>query len=406
MASTRTRPDDSAATVKPQRIDFANESSTDFRSSGFLLLDRNDWFALHQHDARADALELHQAPAAAAGSAIETDVVRAEAGRQARSKTGSRYRTARSRGTCRRFAHPSRAGSNRRVSSCPAVRSSTDCGAAGRCCCCCGLTGFERPDPRAAGYRQQNRLFQHDHSWRVVILTCAAERECQLFRRFADLPWLWSAARRRCGPARPFARSSAAVVAFSPRLALFPRLSLHAAFFAAVFAGFLALDAGSAFTRAGVVSTRLRRFVGRVSSSPSARPVPVLQPWRAFCRVCDGLPRVLATRRSRCFASSRAASSCVRRPRCVYIPGIDFVLSAHMRNLSNAPTPPTSAEQAGVFDESDARRGLLRELDQFGGQFQPRFVDAGFRRRGVRLHFRRARRPAVSGRASAIRPSR
>src|SRR4030095_6338472 len=37
------RPFDSAATVKPHRIDFANESSTDFRSSGFLLLDRNDW---------------------------------------------------------------------------------------------------------------------------------------------------------------------------------------------------------------------------------------------------------------------------------------------------------------------------------------------------------------------------
>ena len=34
----------SAAIVKPQSTDFANESSTDLRSSGFGLLDRNDWF--------------------------------------------------------------------------------------------------------------------------------------------------------------------------------------------------------------------------------------------------------------------------------------------------------------------------------------------------------------------------
>src|SRR4030095_348885 len=38
--------------------------------------------ALHEHDARADALELDDA-AAAAGSTIQTDVVRAESGREA-----------------------------------------------------------------------------------------------------------------------------------------------------------------------------------------------------------------------------------------------------------------------------------------------------------------------------------
>ena len=44
MASTRTRPLASPATAKPQSTDLANESSTDLRSSGFALLDRNDMF--------------------------------------------------------------------------------------------------------------------------------------------------------------------------------------------------------------------------------------------------------------------------------------------------------------------------------------------------------------------------
>jgi len=43
VASTRTRPPLSAATVKPHSTDLANESSTAFRSSGLVLLDRNDW---------------------------------------------------------------------------------------------------------------------------------------------------------------------------------------------------------------------------------------------------------------------------------------------------------------------------------------------------------------------------
>ena len=44
VASTRTWPFVSAATVKPQSTDLANESSTDLRSSGFALLDRKDMF--------------------------------------------------------------------------------------------------------------------------------------------------------------------------------------------------------------------------------------------------------------------------------------------------------------------------------------------------------------------------
>ena len=44
VASTNTPPFDSAATVKPQRIDCANDSSTDFRSRGFVLLERKLWF--------------------------------------------------------------------------------------------------------------------------------------------------------------------------------------------------------------------------------------------------------------------------------------------------------------------------------------------------------------------------
>jgi hypothetical protein len=61
------RPDDSAATVKPQRIGAARAERL---------------VALYQHDLRPDALELDEAAAAAAGAAIEADVVGTEARRQ------------------------------------------------------------------------------------------------------------------------------------------------------------------------------------------------------------------------------------------------------------------------------------------------------------------------------------
>ncbi len=44
MASTSTWPLLSPAIGKPHRIDFANESSTDLRSRGLALLERNDMF--------------------------------------------------------------------------------------------------------------------------------------------------------------------------------------------------------------------------------------------------------------------------------------------------------------------------------------------------------------------------
>ena len=69
------------ATVKPQRIDCANDSSTDFRSRGFALLERKHWFGWTSMTRRADAMEADDASLSAA-AAIEADVVRAEASRE------------------------------------------------------------------------------------------------------------------------------------------------------------------------------------------------------------------------------------------------------------------------------------------------------------------------------------
>ena len=57
VASIRTRPLVSPATVKPHRTDFANESSTDRRSAGLVLDERNVLVALHHQHARSDPLE-------------------------------------------------------------------------------------------------------------------------------------------------------------------------------------------------------------------------------------------------------------------------------------------------------------------------------------------------------------
>ena len=118
VASTRTRPSDSAATVNPHRIDFANESSTDFRSSGFLLLDRNDWLpctSMTRGPTRWNwTMRLPPPPSR------DRDRCRSSRGPPtARCRTGSRCRTAGSRGTSSPCAHPSTAGSSRRASSCP-----------------------------------------------------------------------------------------------------------------------------------------------------------------------------------------------------------------------------------------------------------------------------------------------
>ena len=131
MASTRTLPPDSAATVKPHRIDLANESSTDFTSSGFLLLDRNDWLGWIHH-ARADALE---ARGVRRRPGRDRDRCRSSRDlRRGRSRTGNRCRTARSR------KHRSRAlvPVEREVTInlfMPLVRSSIDGIGPGRCCC-------------------------------------------------------------------------------------------------------------------------------------------------------------------------------------------------------------------------------------------------------------------------------
>ena len=82
MASTSTRPFDSAAMAKPHRIDLANESSTERRSSAIGAARAERLVRLHQHHARTDTLELDD-PALAALAAVETEVVRTEAGRQA-----------------------------------------------------------------------------------------------------------------------------------------------------------------------------------------------------------------------------------------------------------------------------------------------------------------------------------
>ncbi len=82
VASTSTLPPDSPATVKPHRIDLANESSTDFRFERVLAARSERLVGLDQHHARADALEAHEA-AAAALPAIETDVVRSQTGGEA-----------------------------------------------------------------------------------------------------------------------------------------------------------------------------------------------------------------------------------------------------------------------------------------------------------------------------------
>ena len=82
MASTRTRPLLSAATVKPQSTDLANESSTERRSAGLALEERKDLVGLDQQHLGSDALERDEPPVAFL-AAVEADVVGAESGGQA-----------------------------------------------------------------------------------------------------------------------------------------------------------------------------------------------------------------------------------------------------------------------------------------------------------------------------------
>ena len=68
--------------MKPHSTDLAKESSTDLRSAGLALRRAERLVALHHQDARSDALERDDL-AAALLSAIEADVVGAEAGGEA-----------------------------------------------------------------------------------------------------------------------------------------------------------------------------------------------------------------------------------------------------------------------------------------------------------------------------------
>jgi hypothetical protein len=189
-------------------------------------------------------------------------------------------------------------------------------------------------------------LFQHDHSWRVAILTRAAglrhaqaspERSrgakarvscCQFFRRFALL---------RAFAAGPAAlRASTAflpVVAFAlTALGLFAALAFVApAFraFPAVFAAFSVAGFGAVFIvaftafRAGAFAfaPRLSAVVAVLSAGAGASAFVDLMDLNQGCASrCTGC-HVCCDPTSRCRRSSRAASSCVRRPRCVYIPG-------------------------------------------------------------------------------------
>ena len=256
--------------------------------------------ALHQHDARADALELDEAAAAAAGAAIETDVVRAEAGRQAGRRTGSRYRTARSRGTCRRFAHPSTAGSSRRASSCPTCGRRWTAGRRGAVLLLRGLPGVERPDPRAAEYRSsKSRLFQHDHSWRVVILTCAAEVRVSSFGVSRIWPRLRPPPPLRCGPARLFAsllaRSRSSPPSSRPR-----GLRFAAVFFAA--SSRCRLGAAFAFDVDAGVSDRLGGLAAARCLRTSPSCVRARQSSAAASDPSAPAARCAANRSSRCFA--------------------------------------------------------------------------------------------------------
>ena len=82
MASTSTRPLLSAATVKPHSTDLAKESSTDRRSAGLVLEERND--SLPCTSSTFGPTRWKETSVRAAFlPAVEADVVRAEAGGEA-----------------------------------------------------------------------------------------------------------------------------------------------------------------------------------------------------------------------------------------------------------------------------------------------------------------------------------
>ncbi len=250
----------------------------------------------------------------------------------------------------------------------PDVRSSTDCTAAGRCCAAAAglLLCRRRHGGRRAPTRKQQRtdekgrLFQHDHSWRVVILRCAAESALSSFGVLRPGAAVRRHRRRRCGPARPCASASPPFASPpssrpcrtwlyrsrsspSPYRSLFAPARLGRLRLAGFRLGFhrchifgrrtrsgACLGADRRFLRAAFVFSRLRA-VGRVFRF-EARQLVFL----------DRLPRVL--RSGRALLPQLARGIVLRQPAALRVhPGIHFVLPAHIRNLSNAPTPPTSA---------------------------------------------------------------
>ncbi len=237
-------------------------------------------------------------------------------------------------------------------------------------------------------------------------------RSDQLFRRFA--------ARRGVAPPPPTLRASTAfrfgavVARFAAVFAALPVLALAAVFFALAAVAVLAfavlafavlalvssswpsqpsasVGADCCLLIAAFVFSRLR--AGRAGPSDSRRGSAF---FFTGCQVCwDPIDALLA----------QLARGIVLReaPTLRVHPGIHFVLSAHMRNLSNAPTPPTSASNdassmnlmraavccARVTNSSDS----FNRLSSIG--------PAGIR--GGDLQRRPAPRPrAASGRASAF----